>query len=146
MLKKTIEYEDWNGKTRTEDFYFNLTRPEIAELEYGLGPGKSLTGSIQDLIDAKDFGAVLATTKELILKSYGVKSDDGRRFVKNQEIRDSFEQNPAYDILYMELATNAESLADFIAGLMPKSMLNSLGPNPKATILDKLNTTDLQLN
>lgn len=138
MLKKTIKYEDWNGTTRTEDFYFNLTRTEVAELEFGLGPGKSFTDSLQTLIDTKDMGIIIKTIKDILLKSYGVKSDDGKRFIKNQDVRDSFEQNPAFDIIYMDLATNADYAADFFIGILPKEMTESLGPNPKQEILNRM--------
>lgn len=140
MLKKTITYEDWNGRTRTEDFYFNLTRTECAELEFGLVPGKSLTESFQTLIDNNDMAVIIATIKDILLKAYGEKSDDGRRFMKNQEIRDAFEQNPAFDIVYMELATNAEYAAEFLTGIIPKDFTNNLGPNPKNELLARMNS------
>ena len=142
MLKKTITYEDWNGTTRTEDFYFNLTRTECAELEFGLGPGKSLTESVQTLIANNDMGEVISVIKDILLKSYGEKSADGRRFVKNQDVRDGFEQNPAFDIIYMELATNADYAADFITGIIPKDLTSQLGPNPKQEILKRVRETN----
>ena len=138
MLKKTITYEDWNGKVRTDDFYFNLTRVECAELEFGLGPGKSLTESFQTLIDNNDMGVIIATIKDILLKSYGIKSEDGKRFMKSQEIRDSFEQNPAFEIVYMELATNAEYAADFLTSIIPKSFSEQLGDNPKKELLNRM--------
>lgn len=137
MLKKTVTYEDWNGVTRTEDFYFNLTRVECAEIEYGTN-GASLSDSIKDLIAAKDMITVITIIKKILLMSYGVKSSDGKRFMKNDDIRDSFEQNPAFDILYMELATNSEAAADFISGIMPSAVRENLGDNPKKALLDKM--------
>lgn len=141
MLKKTITYEDWNGKTRTEDFYFNLTRTECAELEFGLGPGKSLSSSFQTLIDNNDMGVIISTIKKLLLTSYGVKSDDGRRFIKNDEVREAFEQNPAFDQIYMELATNADYAADFLTAIMPSDIREALGPDPKQELLNRMNDT-----
>lgn len=139
MLKKTITYEDWNGKTRTEDFFFNLTRTECAELEYGLGPGKSLSSSFQTLINNNDMGAIISTVKNLLLTAYGVKSEDGRRFIKNEEIREAFEQNPAFDLIYMELATNADYAAEFLTAIMPSDFTNSLGADPKKELLNRMN-------
>lgn len=139
MLKKTITYNDWNGKTRTEDFYFNLTRTECAELEFGLGPGKSMSESLTTLIETNDMGTVIKTLKEIVLKAYGVKSDDGRRFMKNDDIRRAFEENPAFDEIYISLATNAEAAADFVTGIIPQDWLNELGPNPKKALLDRVN-------
>ena len=139
MLKKTITYEDYNGNTRTEDFYFNLTQVEIAELEYGLMPGKTITESFQTLIDSRDMKTIIATIKEFLLKSYGIKSEDGKRFIKSQEIRDSFEQSPAFDQIYMSLASDADYAADFMIAIIPKEMKNSLGDNPKQNLLNKMN-------
>lgn len=138
MLKKTITYEDWNGETRTEDFYFNLTRAELIEMETGMVPGRSLTDTLQTLITDKDMGMIVQTIKEIVLKAYGEKSADGKRFVKNQDVRDSFEQNPAYDILYMELAQNAEKAADFLNGIMPTQVTDALGDDPKKALMTKM--------
>lgn len=138
MLKKTIEYEDYNGENRREDFYFNLTRTEVLEMEYNFGSGTSMTEILKVLINEKDIGAIIKTIKTIILSAYGEKSSDGKRFVKNEEIRESFEQNPAFDVLYMELASNAEAAADFLNGIMPSSVTQSLGENPKQALLDKM--------
>ena len=137
MLKKTVTYEDWNGTTRTEDFYFNLTRTECAELEYGLVPGKSLTESFQVFVESKDMGKIIETMKEVVLKAYGVKSEDGRRFMKNDEVRTAFLENPAFDEIYMELATDSDKAADFLVNIMPKQAVENLGPNPKKGLLDQ---------
>lgn len=137
MLKKTVTYEDWNGTTRTEDFYFNLTRTECMELEYSFGPNKTMSGMIQTLIDTRDMGVIISTLKEILLKAYGVKSDDGKRFIKNQDIRDSLEQSPAFDDIYMELATNSDYAADFIIGILPRGFTEGLGANPKKEIMEK---------
>lgn len=138
MLKKTITYEDWNGETRTEDFYFNLTRTELVEMEVGLIPGKSLTETLQTLITDNDMGTIVKTIKDIVLRAYGEKSSDGKRFVKNQDVRDSFEQNPAYDILYMELATDSEKAAEFLNGIMPSSVRENLGEDSKQALLAKM--------
>ncbi len=139
MLKKTITYEDWNGKTRTEDFYFNLTRTEIAELEYGLGLGKSLTDTLQTIVDNDDTAMVIKVVKELLLSAYGMKSEDGRRFIKNQEVREAFEQNPAFDTIYMSLATDPEYAVDFLLGIIPREAIDNLGANPKAEVMNRIN-------
>lgn len=139
MLKKTITYDDWNGKTRTEDFYFNLTRTEIAELEYGLGLDKSLTETLETIVDNKDISTVIRLVKELLLAAFGIKSEDGRRFIKNQEVREAFEQNPAFDIIYMNLATDPEYAVDFLLGIIPREAIDNLGSNPKKEVLDRIN-------
>lgn len=120
MLKKTIEYSDFNGTQRKEDFYFNLSKAEVMEMEMSKKGG--LAEEIQRIVAAQDAPAIIQVFKELILKSYGVKSPDGRRFIKSQEIRDDFEQTEAYSILFMELATDADAAAKFVNGIVPADM------------------------
>jgi len=139
MFKKTVTYEDWNGVERTEDFYFNLTRVELAELEYSSFPGESMSDHITELMKSRDMGVVIKTIKQMLLISYGVKSPDGKRFVKNDDVRTAFEENPAFDILYMELATDADKAAEFVAGIMPSAMRDTLGDNPKQELLNRAN-------
>lgn len=117
MLKKTITYVDYNGVERTEDFYFNLSKAEISEMEMGIDGG--MVEMINRIVAAKDAPAIIAVFKKLILKSYGEKSADGRRFIKSEEISTAFSQTEAYSDLYMELATNADEAAKFINGIVP---------------------------
>lgn len=143
MLKKTITYEDWNGNTRTEDFYFNLTKVECTELEYGLGPGMTLSDSFQTLIDTRDMGTIIKVIKDILLKSYGIKSDDGKRFMKSPEISKAFEENPVFDKIYIELVTDAKKAADFMTALIPKDLTEKLGPNPSEALLNQANKLTL---
>lgn len=117
MLVKKIEYTDYNGTERKEDFYFNLTEAELIEMEYTTEGGLSVM--IDKLISAIDLPEIIKIFKELILKAYGVKSPDGKRFIKSEELSTEFSQTGAYAKLFMELATNAESAADFINGVLP---------------------------
>ena len=87
MLKKTIEYTDFNGEERKEDFYFNLTTAEIMEMEMGVAGGFS--EMTQRIVDAKDVPSIIKIFKELILKAYGEKSPDGKRFIKSEELSNS---------------------------------------------------------
>lgn len=118
MLKKTITYTDYNDVERTEDFYFNLSKAEIAEMELEVPGG--MTAMIERITKTKDAPSLVKIFKELILRSYGEKSDDGRRFVKSKELSEKFEQTEAYSELFMELATNADSASEFIKGITPK--------------------------
>lgn len=120
MLKKTITYEDYNGVERTEDFYFNLSKAELIEMELGVDGGYA--EMIQRVVDAKDTPTIISIFKKLLLKSYGKKSDDGRRFIKSPEISKEFEQSPAYSDMFMELSTDSAKAADFVNGLIPKSL------------------------
>lgn len=117
MLKKTITYTDYNDVVRTEDFYFNLSKAEIMEMELTVSGGYS--DMVQRIIDAQDFPTIVELWKQLILKAYGEKSPDGKRFIKNDEIRDAFVQTEAYSNLFMELALDADEAAKFVNGIMP---------------------------
>jgi len=117
MLKKTITYVDYDGTTRTEDFYFNLSKAELAEMEMTYNGGFEKT--VKAIIDEQDSKRLVEMFKDIILKSYGKKSVDGKRFIKSQELRDEFVQNEAYSVLFMELATDANAAADFINGITP---------------------------
>lgn len=117
MLKKTITSTDYNGNERTEDFYFNLTEAEIMEMEMSTAGG--LAESIQRIVAAKDAPAIIKIFKDLVLKAYGVKSPDGKRFIKNAALREEFEQTAAYSNLFMELATDADAAAEFVNGIVP---------------------------
>ena len=118
MLKKTITYTDFNGVERTEDFYFNLTKAEIAEMELEVPGG--MTTIIERITKTQDTPSLIKVFKELILRSYGKKSDDGRRFIKNKELVEEFKDSEAYSELFMELATNAEAASAFVNGITPK--------------------------
>lgn len=120
MLKKTIEYIDYNGVARKEDYYFNLSKAEIMEMEMGTAGG--LAEMITKIVAAKDAPAILKIFKELILKSYGEKSPDGKRFIKSPELSEAFAQTEAYTELFMELSTNAEAGAAFVNGIVPADM------------------------
>ena len=119
MLKKTITYTDYNGNERTEDFYFNLTEAEIMEMEMSTVGG--LAESIQKIVAAQDAPSMIKIFKDLVLKAYGVKSADGKRFIKNSAIREEFEQTEAYSKLFMELATDEDAAAEFVNGIVPEA-------------------------
>lgn len=120
MLKKTITYEDFNGVERTEDLYFNLTEAEIVEMELGTTGG--FVEKINKVIAAKDAPTIMNIFKDLLLKSYGEKSPDGKRFIKNAELREAFAQTNAYSKLFMELAFDEEAASNFINNVIPKNM------------------------
>lgn len=117
MLKKTITFKDYNGNERTEDYYFNLTQAEVTEMELSVDGG--LVEMIKRIVAAQDGKQIIAVFKDLILRAYGEKSPDGRRFIKNQEIRDNFAQTEAYSKLFMELATDADAASAFVKGIIP---------------------------
>ena len=120
MLKKTITYTDYNQAERTEDFYFNLTKAEVMEMEMSISGG--LTEMIKKIVAAKDAPAIIKVFKDLILKAYGEKSPDGKRFIKSEEITTAFAQTEAYSQLFMELATDPDKAAEFVNGIIPAAV------------------------
>lgn len=117
MLKKTIIYSDYNGNERTEDFYFNLTKAEVTEMEMSTAGG--LAEMIEKIIAAQDAPSIIKIFKDLVLRAYGEKSPDGKRFMKSDELSTAFSQTEAYSQLFMELATDADSAAKFVNGIVP---------------------------
>lgn len=129
MLKKTITYTDYNGLERTEDFYFNISEAELAEMELGTTGGY---GEMLKLIVAThDVPALAKIFKELVLKAYGVKSADGRQFIKSEQLSTEFSQTEAYVKLYMEMARDANKAADFVNAIIPSHM----SKKPEAAVL-----------
>ena len=120
MLKKTIKYTDYNGIEREEDFYFNLNKAELTEMELSTKGGMS--SLLSDIVNSHNVEKLISIFKQIILKSYGEKSEDGRRFIKTDELSKAFEQTEAYSELFIELATNTDSAIAFMNGFMPSSV------------------------
>ena len=120
MVVKKIKYTDFNGVEREEEFMFNLTEAEITEMELTTEGG--LSDSIKKIISAQDTPEIIKIFKMLLLKSYGEKSADGRRFIKSEELTEAFTQTNAYSQLFMELATDDKAAIAFINGIIPDSM------------------------
>lgn len=134
MLKKTVTYTDYNGNLRTEDFYFNLTQAEVTEMMVSVEGG--LTEMIRRIVAAQDGKQIIDTFKDIVKRSYGVKSPDGRRFIKNDEVVDAFVQTEAYSQIFMELAQDANAAAVFVNGIIPKEKADAAAPAaiPPATV------------
>lgn len=120
MLKRTIEYENYDGVSVKEDFYFNLSQSELTMMEMSEDGG--LAARLQSIIDKKDGKNIMTTFRDILLKSYGVKSADGRRFMKSPELSKEFSETPAFDILFTELVTNPEKALEFVQAIIPKEM------------------------
>jgi hypothetical protein len=120
MLKKTITYTDYDGNVRTEDFYFNFSKAELAEMEMVNTGGMIKT--IEKIIAEQDSKRLVEIFKDLILKSYGQKSMDGRQFIKSPELSQSFAQTEAYSNFFMELATDANAATIFMNGIIPQTV------------------------
>lgn len=117
MLKKTITYTDYNGVERTETHYFNLSKAEVTKMETSTTGG--FTQMIHKIIEARDVPSLVEIFDDLILKSYGEKSPDGRRFIKSDELATAFSQTEAYSALFMELISDSNKAAAFVNGILP---------------------------
>lgn len=120
MIKKTMTYTDFNGVERKEDFYFNLTKAEVLKMEMGVKGG--LAEQIKRIVDTQDQPAIIEVFEDLIQKSYGVKTPDGRGFLKRKEDLEAFISTQAYSDLYMELATDDKKATEFINGIVPPDL------------------------
>ena len=120
MIKKTVTYVDYNGVERTEDFYFNLSKAEVAEMELSVEGGFSKM--LEEIVASKDNVKIVNLFKQMVLKAYGEKSVDGRRFVKSEEISKAFSETEAYSEIFMELALNSDKAAAFVNGIMPANL------------------------
>lgn len=120
MIKKTITFTDYNGNEKTKDYYFNLTKAEIAEMYFS--ESGSFVDYIRRIVESEDGKKIIEVYKELLLKSYGEKSLDGEYFMKSDEMRKKFACSEAYSKLFMELATDDKAAAEFINGVVPKSV------------------------
>lgn len=120
MFKETVAYTDYNGNEREEDFFFNLTKAELSEMELTKEGG--LSTYIEKIAKAQDTAALITFFKELLIKSYGEKSADGRRFIKTQDVVEAFTQTEAFSILFMKYAFDDEAAAKFINGITPKDI------------------------
>ena len=127
MVVEKIKYTDFNGLEREEEFMFNLTEAEITEMELTTDGG--LSDSIKKIIAAQDTPQIIKVFKMLLLKSYGEKSADGRRFVKSDKLSEEFAQTNAYSQLFMKLATDDKAAVAFINGIMPDSMQEKAAGN-----------------
>ena len=116
MLKKNISYTDLNGVERSEDFYFNLSKPEIVKMQTSVKGGYDV--QLKGIANNLNGALIMEFFEDLIKKAYGEKSEDGRRFMKSEEISRSFMESPAYEVLFEELVTNDKAAADFVNALM----------------------------
>lgn len=120
MLKRTIKYTDYNGNERNEEFFFHMSEAELAEMQLSVNGG--MESLIRQIINTRDTARLIRIFKDLVLNAYGEKSLDGRLFQKSPELSKAFSETPAYSILFMELATDAEKAAEFLNGIVPDKL------------------------
>lgn len=136
MFQKAITYEDYNGNKKTKNFYFNLTRSEIAKMHLMTDGG--LDQMIKKMIESGSNKEIFTYFENFVLSCYGEKSADGEEFIKNDEIREKFRNHPAYDVLFMEFIEGGDkAMSDFINAVVPRDMQNAMkSSDPEA--LNKL--------
>lgn len=128
MLIKKIECEDFRGNKYTEEACFNLTKTELAELELGTKGG--LEKELKAIVESEDSPKMLEFFKKLIGKAYGKISDDGRRLMKSEAISEEFFQTNAYDIFFMEIATDADKATEFFKQIVPQDISKQMEGSP----------------
>lgn len=133
MLKKTITYTDYDGNERTEDFYFNLTKAELTEMQLSQNGG--LEKLLKKIVAEQNSARIVEMFKDIIFRAYGEKSLDGKRFIKKDKegnlLADAFAETEAYSDLFMELATDADAAAAFINGIIPKDLATQVEEQQK---------------
>lgn len=146
MLKKKIKYTDYNGVEREEEFLFNLTKAELLEMQMSTAGG--FENKIAAIVATQNMPEIVKIFKEIILKAYGEKSEDGKRFIKkDQNGRDlslDFSQTEAYSNLFTELATDAKEAAAFINGIIPKDV--EISEEDQARIEEQLKNNNLDVS
>ena len=137
MFKHNIKYTDYNGVERNEQFYFNLSKAELMEMELSTQAG--VDEMIRMMIATNDNAKIVQTFKDLILKSYGIKSEDGKRFIKSPELREQFEQSEAYSEFFMAMLANEDDLqTKFINGVINGSNVPNLSEEEAVAKLKEL--------
>lgn len=121
MIKKTVSYDGFDGETVTEDLYFHFNKAELMELEVETERGFSK--KLQAVAEAKDVREVLAVFKDIVVRAYGVRSEDGKRFIKTERAREEFDGSEAYSEVLFDLLSDPASAARFVGGLMPSDLL-----------------------
>lgn len=117
MFVKPVKYTNLNGLEVEENVYFNLTKSEVMEME--LKVDGTYSEKLETIFKKKNIPLLIKYIKEIILAAYGVKSDDGNRFYKNDKVREDFLASPAFDEIYYELLTDADKAAEFVRKIMP---------------------------
>lgn len=137
MIKEKVTYYDLFDNEVEEELFFNLNQAELTKLAYSVDGG--LEKYIQETIDANDTGRLVALLETFILESYGKPSDDGRRFIKNDKLREEFRESQAYAELFMKLVSDETAATAFLEGIIPKTLKNQIESNPETKkMLDQI--------
>lgn len=147
MFKKRIEYVDFDGNKRSEDYYFNLSASELARMSLQMPGG--FEGYVRKMIETTDVPELTKLFERLVLMSYGEKSPDGKRFIKgdNNALAKEFRESAAYDKLYMELINDPDKLSEFINKIVPEDLVEkSKSPEVQNKITEMKKEYGLEYN
>lgn len=136
MVIKKIKFTDYNGVQREEEFYFNLSKAEILNLQFSVEGG--LYATLKKISTMKDETKIVNFIQDIILKSYGEKSPDGRRFIKSEELMTNFMQTEAYSELLIELMSDVKKMGEFVKALMPKDIADNIPENVEEMSFDEI--------
>lgn len=117
MIKKLITYTDFNGAQQTDELYFNLSKAELTELQVSVNDG--LDKQLKEIVTNGNAAEIIKMLKTIIAKSYGIRSEDGKRFIKREELSRDFLDSAAYDELFIQLASDPNAAMEFIKGILP---------------------------
>lgn len=117
MLTKAIKYTNFNGQEVTKNFYFNITKAEIALRE--LESDGTWSETLKNIQKSDKGSVVMPEFRKIIKWTYGQKSDDGESFEKSDAIWERFNNSEPWSVLIMELLTDAGYAAEFINACMP---------------------------
>lgn len=134
MLTKNITYTDLNGKERTDQYMFHMSKADVIRLEAELstpeefedGSTTALERVINKFVETKNIHEIVMFFEDLIKRSFGVKSEDGRSFLKYLDASDAFMQSPAYDVLLIELLSNEQNAIAFFSAILPDDISPSI--------------------
>lgn len=146
MIKKTITFEDLNGNSLTKDFYFNLSKAEIVRKnlrnmnigDNGEPDVEAFKQQLQAIINSKSGRVIMDTFEDIIRESYGERDEDGIAFHKSEAISSKFMATNAYDVLFLDLVTDANKASEFVNGIMPKDFDLPAGAERSADLSAKL--------
>lgn len=136
MLKKTVEYEDFDGNKVVEDLYFHLSKAELSEMELS-HDGEGLSDYLQKILENMDKAGIVQAYKDLLGKAVGRRHEDGRRFEKSPEITSTFFQTGAYDAVFMELFTDVNAASTFFRAVLPADLREKIEEETaRTTVVD----------
>lgn len=117
MFSREFEYTGYDGKPKKDTYWFNLTEAELYEID--LSSVRGFTAQMNQLLKEERTKEIVDAFKGIILGAVGVISADGRKFIKSEEIKEDFYRSKAYSILFVELVSSGEKVAEFLKGAIP---------------------------